>query len=249
MISSTFDPYSAGVDSPPFAGGMNDPPAPVMPKPLDEIRRDVIEAFDPRQRALYLWMNDWFIKNDVAKAALKAGSLAPDFFLPDEAGHLVWSRELLARGPLVLSFFRGGWCPFCVSELTALDAAAPVFRSLGASLVAVTPETADLPRELKQREQLKLQILSDVDYGVGQDFGVMFSVPPYMKSEFLDAGLDLSARHGSTKCMLPVPATYVIDQSGMITAAFVDNDFTIRADPGLIIEELRRLGRSPAAIG
>ena len=114
--------------------------SPGLPLPLERERREEIAAFDAQQGRLYLWLVDWANKNDIARAALKVVDLSPDFLLPDEKGHLVWSRELLLRGPLVLSFFRGSWCPLCVSELKTLDAAAPLFESLGATLSPLPPK-------------------------------------------------------------------------------------------------------------
>jgi peroxiredoxin len=207
-----------------------------------QIRNEILKPINPLRMKCYPEVGEWLWKTGIMNRALQSGDLAPDFLLPDERGHLVWSRELLLRGPLVMTFFCGGWCSLSVAKVKALDAAAIDFHLLGASVVAVTAETSDLPRTLKRRENLHLTILSDVDYGVGIDFGALFSVPTSMKAELLELGVDLCARHGSAECMLPVPVTYVIDRTGLISAVFFDVDFAAKTNPDVIVNELRRLG-------
>lgn len=215
-------------------------------KTLLQIRDGILEGFSRDHIDSYRTVVRWLQENGIAEQALKPGVTAPDFLLPDADGHLVSSLELRRSGNLVVSFFRGSWCPFCTAELCALRAALPDFRALNASLVAITPDTRDFPRELKQAEGLDFTILSDVDYGVGLSYGVIFAVPAEIKALFLERGLDLSARHGTSTWMLPLPATFVIDREGIIRAAHVEPDFTIRAEPGVILQELQGLGASPA---
>ena len=182
----------------------------------------------------------WLRDTDVASHALKVGDTAPDFLLPDADGRLHSSEQLRRNGPLVLSFFRGGWCPFCTAELCALEAAKDEFESVGATLAVVTPETRDFPRQLKRSLGLDLKVLSDVDYGVAVSYGILFRVPDETKAHYSRLGFDLGARHGSPVWMLPIPATYVIDAEGRIRSAFVEPDFTIREEPAQILASLRQ---------
>jgi peroxiredoxin len=204
-------------------------------------RTAAFEPINPLRMKCHQDFGHGFWDAGLASNALKSGDPAPDFLLPDECGHLVWSRELLIRGPLVMTFFCGAWCSLSVLRIRSLSAACAAYQACGASVVAITPETADLPRRLKQKEHLNLTILSDVDYGVGVDFGVVFAVPAVMKAELLELGVDLSARHGSTECKLPVPITYVIDKDATISAVFVDAEFATDEDPDAIMSELIRL--------
>jgi peroxiredoxin len=160
----------------------------------------------------------WLRDADVASHALKAGDDAPDFLLPDADGRLHSSEQLRRKGPLVLSFFRGGWCPFCTAELCALQAAKDEFESIGGTLAIVTPEMRDFTRQLKASLGLDLKVLSDVDYGAALSYGVLFRVPT-TRAHYSGLGFDFGARHGSSIWMLPIPATYVIDADGRIRSA------------------------------
>lgn len=119
----------------------------------------------------YKHLVGWLRDTDVASHALKVGAAAPDFLLPDADGRLHSSEQLRRNGALVLSFFRGGWYPFCTAELCALQAAKDEFESVGATLAVVTPETRHFPRQLKRSPGLDLKVLSDIDYVVAVSYG------------------------------------------------------------------------------
>ena len=209
-------------------------------KTLAQIRTELLTTFSAADWESYNRLVGWLRDTGVASHALKVGDDAPDFLLPDADGRLHSSEELRRNGPLVLSFFRGGWCPFCTAELCALQAAKDEFESVGATLAAVTPETRDFPRQLKRNLGLDLKVLSDVDYGVAMSYGVLFRAPDEVKAHYSGLGFDFGARHGSSDWMLPIPATYVIDAEGRIRGAFVDPDFTIRQEPAQILASLRQ---------
>ncbi|OSJ33786.1 alkyl hydroperoxide reductase [Bradyrhizobium japonicum] len=210
-------------------------------KTLARIRTELLTMFNAADWDSYNHLLSWLRDADVASHALKVGDEAPDFLLPDADGRLHSSEQLRRNGPLVLSFFRGGWCPFCTAELCALQAAKDEFESVGATLVVVTPETRDFPRQLKRSLGLDLKVLSDVDYGVAISYGVLFKVPDEIKAHYSGRGFDFGARHGSPEWMLPIPATYVIDAQGRIRSAFVEPDFTIREEPAEILASLRQV--------
>lgn len=208
-------------------------------KTLAQIRTELLTTFSAADWESYNHLVGWLRDTDVASRALKVGDDAPDFLLPDADGRLHSSEQLRRNGPLVLSFFRGGWCPFCTAELSALQAAKGEFESVGATLAVVTPDTRDFPRQLKRSLGLDLKVLSDVDYGVAMSYGVLFRVPDDTIAHYSGLGFDFGARHGSPIWMLPIPATYVIDTGGRIRSAFVEPDFTIREDPAQILASLR----------
>ncbi|WFU30859.1 peroxiredoxin-like family protein [Bradyrhizobium brasilense] len=209
-------------------------------KTLDQIRAELLATFSAADWKSYNHLVGWLRETDMASRALKVGYEAPDFLLPDADGRLHSSKQLRRDGPLVLSFFRGGWCPFCTAELCALQAAKDEFESVGATLAVVTPETRNLPRQLKRSLGLDLKVLSDVDYEVAMSYGVLFQVPDETKAHYSGLGFDFGARHGSPTWMLPIPATYVIDTGGRVRSAFVEPDFTIRAEPAQILASLRQ---------
>lgn len=174
-------------------------------------------------------------------SSLKPGDRIPDFELPNVEGELVSSADLLARGPLVLSFFRGDWCPYCNAELQALQEALPEIARFNATLVAVTPDTREAALSPKQRHQLGYQVLSDVDNGLGLLFGVIFRMPQDVRDQYLKLGIDLGARHGNEAWLLPLPATYVIDRHGVIRHAELDTDFRRRMEPADIVRLLAEI--------
>jgi peroxiredoxin len=186
---------------------------------------------------LYGPLRDWMASADLAPNALKVGDAAPEFFLPDETARLVSLGDLLAKGPVVVSFLGGSWCSFCVSKARALAQAA---RGHPASVVAISPETGRYPRTMKAQGQLDCVVLSDVDYGVGLQFGLLFAVPPEIVRQMAVRGLDLIAMHGVAKPMLAAPAVYVIGTSGRITWARIDLDYTVGVDVAPVLEALAR---------
>jgi peroxiredoxin len=184
--------------------------------------------------------------NGMIEASLKTGDAAPEFLLPNADGRLIGSEELLERGPVVLCFFRGGWCPYCVHELCALREAAPEIEARGASLVAITPDTGAVLAAVKRDHQLNYQVLSDLDHGLALHFGIVFKVPETVRDLYLRRGIDLGVRHGNHHgWLLPVPATYIVDSNGIIRHADIDPDFRKRMEPSDIVHVLDGLGANP----
>jgi len=217
-----------------------------LTKTLNQVRNDLLAGFSDADRESYLYLVNWLRKSDIASHALQVGDTAPDFLLPDAHGRLVSSEHLRGEGPLVVSFYRGGWCPFCNAELRALQAAKFEFDRLKANLVVLSPETRDLPRQLKRQLNLDLTMLADVDHGVAISYGVLFRVPEETKAHYAGQGYDFGHRHGSTEWMLPIPATFVIDQDGVVRSSFVEPDFTIRQEPSDTLATVRLLAGSQA---
>lgn len=191
--------------------------------------------------ALYAPLRDWMMTSNLAEQALKVGDEAPDFFLPDDAAHLVALRGLLENGPVVLFFLGGSWCSFCTAKLKALQSAVEEHGGPPVTLVAITSETGSHPRRMRAAHRLRCTILSDVDYGVGLMFGVSFFVPPAIIAEMGSRGLDLAQLHGVSKPMLAAPAVYLIEPSGRIAMATLDRDYMTSADTEALIAALEQL--------
>ncbi len=172
---------------------------------------------------------------------LGTGAAFPDFILPSAEGRLVSLADALARGPVVLSFFRGEWCPFCKLMLAALTQALPEIEAAGGRLLALTPETGGLPLSMKRYHGATFEVLSDVDFGVGLAAGVVFKIPKLYRARLEASGNNFPQRHGNAAWCLPVPATFIIRPDGIIAWRFVDVDFSHRAEPADIIAALRRL--------
>jgi peroxiredoxin len=187
------------------------------------------------------------IASGQADRALKAGDRIPAFSLPDAEGKTASSAALLAEGPLVLTFYRGVWCPYCNMDLQAIEAAAGEIRELGASLAAISPQIAANSRRSQRENKLSFPILSDHGGETAAAFGLRFALPEYLREVYTALGVDLSVMNGEPSWTLPMPARYVIDQNGVIAYAEVNPDYTRRPDPSELIPTLQRLRREVAA--
>jgi peroxiredoxin len=186
--------------------------------------------------------------SDVLDHALKVGDAAPEFILPDAFGHEVSLKSLLAEGPLVVSFYRGEWCPYCNIELRELQAALPKIQALGAKLVAISPEKPDNGIIATEKNQLTYPILSDFENRVARQFGIVFQVGDGVKELGKNVFKnDLELRNGEGSYQLPVPATYVIDTSGIIRFSHVDADYmTGRVEAETVVAALEAIARPVA---
>lgn len=179
------------------------------------------------------------IASGAAAQALKAGDVLPVFSLSDQDGNKVSSTELLARGPLVISFYRGVWCPYCNMELQALEEALPKFQELGASLIAVSPQNQVNSRKSVAKNNLTFPILSDPHNDVAAAFGLRFAMPDYLVALYKSLKNDLPAFNGDPSWTLPMPARYVVGQDGAILYAEVNPDYTRRPEPEDMLPALR----------
>ena len=179
--------------------------------------------------------------------ALEAGDRFPDITLTDQLGRPVDLAALAADGPLVVAFYRGGWCPYCNLELRAYQKALPDIERLGARLIAVTPETPDNALSTAEKNDLAFTVLSDARGRLADALGIRFELSDAVKAYFVKAGHDLPARNGDDLWSLPMPATYVVDKGGRIALAFVDPDYRKRLDPAQAIAVLEKIAsREPA---
>lgn len=173
---------------------------------------------------------------------LKIGDQAPDFSLPNAFGRQLRLADLLAQGPVVLTFYRGVWCPYCNLQLRALQQTLPHIEQQGARLVAVTPQLPDKSREQVAKDGYPFEILSDLDDQVMKQYGLYFEVPVDLSELYKRLSLDLAEYNGEGRYVLPVPATFVIDRDGVVRAAFADVDYRKRMEPAAILAALKKLG-------
>jgi peroxiredoxin len=173
---------------------------------------------------------------------LKVGEKAPDFVLPNAFGKPVRLNDLLAQGPVVLTFYRGAWCPYCNLQLRGLNKTLPYIEQEGARLVAITPQKPDKSLEQVQKDGYPFEVLSDLNDQVMKKYQLFFEVPSDLSEVYKQRlSLDLAKYNGEGRYVLPVPATFVIDRSGTIKAAYADVDYRNRVEPTTIIAELRAL--------
>jgi len=171
------------------------------------------------------------LASGAAERALKAGDRAPKFTLKDTGRRKVSSRELLARGPLVVTFYRGVWCPYCNMDLAALQEALPAIVAHGAQLIAISPQTQSNSRKSQRENKVTFPILSDPRNAIAAQFGLRFKLPDYLIQIYREMFSDLARVNGEPSWTLPMPARYVIGKDGVIAYAEVNPDYTRRPDP------------------
>ncbi len=177
----------------------------------------------------------------IVERAPKVGDTVRMFELPDSSGKQVRLADLLTRGPVVLTWYRGGWCPYCNIQLRGLLQAEPKIREQGAILVAVTPELPDMAADTVKRNELTFVVLTDKGNDVARQYKIVYRVPDAMSATMKAFKVDLAKRNGDASDELPLSVTYVLDPKGVIRWAFVDADYRKRAEPADVVEALRAL--------
>jgi peroxiredoxin len=189
----------------------------------------------PERASVYTHQAEALVTSDILRKALRTGDAAPLFELPDAHGTTVRLEDLLLGGPVILSFYRGSWCPYCNLELQALQRELDNVTDTGAQLVAVSPNKPDVSADLVEKLGLSFAVLSDIGSQVADAFGIAFEVLPELRELYEAAGRNLGEMNGSEEWVLPVPATYVIDQTGTIRYDFVELDYRKRAEPSEVV--------------
>ncbi|MFV2058504.1 MAG: peroxiredoxin-like family protein [Thiohalomonadales bacterium] len=195
----------------------------------EEVKKDIMDAFEA------------LAQSEVAKNALNTGEKAIDFTLSNATGVKISLSTLLDKGPVVLSFYRGGWCPFCNLEFKALHDKLPRMKELGATLIGVSPETPDTSTITVENHKLEFEVLSDIGNKIADAYGLVMTLSESMRPHYQEWGFDLPKFNGDDSYQLPVPATYIIDSNGVVTACFINKDYTQRMEPDDIILALESL--------
>src|SRR2546421_5240548 len=182
------------------------------------------------------------VQTGIAQQSVKVGERAPDFTLPDVFGKPVALSELLKHGPVVLTFYRGEWCPWCNLTLRAYQRILPQIRALGASLVAVSPQTPEHSLSTVEKKELTFTVLSDVVNIVARKYRLVFTLEQTFRTLYTSIGADLPSFNGDPSWELPMPATFLLAQDGTVRLAFVDEDFTHRLEPATLLDGLRAVG-------
>lgn len=194
---------------------------------------EVVSLFDRKTAEL--------ADSGLAGTSLSVGQTAPEFTLPDVSGRQVSLKSILLKGPAVIAFYRGAWCPYCNLQLQALQQALPRIESFGAKLIAISPQTPDNSLLTSEKHGLKFSVLSDVGNKVAREYGLVFTLSEELRPVYKQFGIELPAYNGDQTFELPLPATFVINQTGTVRYAFVNVDYTQRAEPSDIINALKQL--------
>ncbi|MEU8346286.1 Peroxiredoxin [Actinomadura meyerae] len=173
---------------------------------------------------------------------LAIGDRAPDFELPDARGGRVRLADRLATGPVVLTFYRGSWCPYCNLELRAYQSRLDEFAAQDASLIAVSPQAPDDAMSMSEKNALEYDVLSDVDQHVLDAYRIRFDLPAGITAHMLDSTLAaLAKQQPDGHYSLPVPATFVLDRQGTVRARHVSMAYRTRMEPDEALAAIREI--------
>lgn len=192
------------------------------------LRPDMFEAYDRLVDRIEIALSDM--------SGPGVGDRFPEFLLPDATGVVTKLSDILENGPAFISFNRGHWCHYCRLELRALADAYPASIANGGAAVCIVPERQEFSKHLAADCKLPFPVLSDIDHSLALELGLVVSVGDELRDLYLDIGFDFSEYHGSDGWFLPIPANYIVDQTGTIKARVAIPDFRDRIDPGTLVE-------------
>ena len=208
---------------------------------LDQLTALIRNETSPR----LLHVLDAFIEDlqrqRLSKQSLWVGETVENFTLHDQHRHAVTLYDLLNQGPVVLSFYRGGWCPYCNRELRSLHHALPEIEYHGTQLLAISPESPENIVRTVRKNAIDFPVLHDTNSEVARRFGIAVNLSEHMKAFYRSLGLNLSLHHADVMVRLPLPATYLIQSDYRIQHAFVDEDYTHRAEVTDVIAAIKTI--------
>lgn len=207
---------------------------------LDAKKAAFNEKADDEKKRIYAEGLQAVKNSGVLENAKNVGDEAIDFTLQNALGQNVNLKDYLAKGPVVLTWYRGGWCPYCNITLHELQEQIPNFNALNATILALTPEVPDKSISTKEKHNLEFEVLSDVGNKIGKKYGVVYKLTDDVANTY-QKSFDLHGFNGDKSDELPLAATYVIDQSGKIQYAFLHEDYRNRAEPSDILEAIKNL--------
>ncbi len=207
-------------------------------------RKELIAKYVPAEvQAIHSRVISELKQSQLADRALQPGNNASEFELPDHNGKLVRSSELLERGRLVICFFRGRWCPFCVGQMETMNALYPRLQESGASVVAISPQTVHQSYLMADQHKLHFPLLSDIGNKVAHRFGLVYRVPEYQQEIYRRVFVNLPFVNGDDSWGLPIPSTYVLDNDHTVIYSAVNPDYTDRPEPTGIVQLLSQLSQ------
>ena len=180
-------------------------------------------------------------ESGIVEKAPKVGEKLADFKLSNQKGEQVTLSDLRGKGPVVVTFYRGGWCPYCNLQLNAYQQILKDIKAEGATLVAITPELPDASLSTSEKNDLQFEVLTDINSGYAEEIGIMFTVSEELIPVYESFGRHVEAHNGEGQYNVPLASTFIIDTDGVVTFAFVAVDYTYRAEPADIIKALKSI--------
>jgi peroxiredoxin len=211
---------------------------------LDEITTQTRTLVQPERLAIGERAVDELFRSGIEDRILPAGAAAPPFALPDFSGKIVCSSDMLALGPLIVNFFRGRWCPYCVTELEAWRDLYPALRERGALVVGISPQTQRQNDFTASQHAVPFPLLTDAGCAVAEQYGLVWTAPDYLRRYYRGILLNVPFVNGDESWRLPLPATYVLSPEGKVLYAEAHADFRVRPEPEDVLRALPAFARS-----
>jgi peroxiredoxin len=208
---------------------------------LTLLKNENFTRFSAEIRGAILGDLQTLVDSGIVDRAPKVGDKCPDVTLSNQLGEPVRLGGLLQQGPVVLTFYRGGWCPYCNLELHAYQQVLPELKATGATLVAITPEIADQSLTTVEKNALEFEVLTDLNSEYARKLGLVFTVANELRGIYRGFGIDIEKHNGEGQFDVPLASTFIVDGDGTIAYAFVAADYTLRAEPAEIIKILKEL--------
>ncbi len=208
---------------------------------IKEMQNSMLADIPEETRSIMMRATEKLIQSGIDKNAKKAGDKIPDFTLPNSRGEDVAVSDLLKKGPLVISFYRGAWCPYCNLEFKALNDAYPAIREYGAELIAISPNLREKTAQFAAENPFQFDLLSDEGNRVAGEFGLVFTLPDELRPIYEQFGINIPDYNGPDNYDIPIPATYVVNTDGSIVHAYVNPDYTQRMEPDEIVSILQKM--------
>jgi len=203
---------------------------------IESAYKDFHSSVPPDISAAVKSVTPQFVDSFDESKVIRVGDSFPHFELPDASGRPKSNEDLLSKGPVLVSFYRGEWCPYCSLELNALQKHLDDFKAKGVSLVAISPELPAQSLSTTEKKGLGYTVLSDTECKLAEELGILVTQPESMRPVFRFAQIDWQQRYGTDSLKVPIPASFLVDQKGLVRNVFVDPDYHKRLEPATALE-------------
>ncbi len=212
-----------------------------LKKQLEQLSKDTVSQVPEEVLEIMKKAAEELLSSGIAEKSLGVGDQAPEFTLPGIKGQQISSKALLGKGPLIVSFVRGSWCPYCNLEVRAWQMAYSQVKDAGAELITISPNTPGKFAQMESEHGVEFELLSDIGNKVAREYGLVFTLPEELRPIYEQFGINIPEDNGDESYELPMPATYVINTDGKIVYSFVDADYTKRAEPSEVLAAVKKL--------
>ena len=208
---------------------------------LDRRLKKMIKSVPKEILDTYKKAIEKLIAKHLEEQALKNGDKIPHIVLTNAIGNKTDINEVLKKGPVILTFYRGSWCPYCNLELRLYQELLPQIKKANGTLIAISPDLPDYSLSFSERKKLDFEILSDIDNKIAKQFHLVFKVDKDVVDLYKRNGFELEKQQGNSHYELPIPATYVINQKGIIVLSHVDPIYQHRMEPTLALQKIKEI--------